>query len=157
MAGGSAIASGSSAAVDSRLAAKETPAKTAWSHLLDYDPPTPVPVQERQRSSAASFVPPSSQAYFASPAYTEHRPLIIDAGSSEFRAGWANPDSDALPDLTHESLVSRYKDRKKGNQVLLAGAEANVDGPAKGAARSPWDGDVITSTDLLVSHVEGQV
>ncbi|PWN44568.1 actin-like ATPase domain-containing protein [Ceraceosorus guamensis] len=151
---GFASGSGSSAEQDTRAPLKSSPAKTAWSHLVDYTPPTPAPVQERHRSSAASFVPPSSQAYFASTIYQQHRPLIIDAGSSELRAGWANDNRYALPELTHESLVSRYKDRKKGNQVLLAGAEANVDGPAKGAARSPWDGDVITSTDLLENLID---
>lgn len=69
-------------------------------------------------------------------------------GSFEFRAGFASASS---PSVVFDNVVSKYRDRKKNINVLLAGGDAFADAQSRGSIRSPFDGDVVCGFDVMVS------
>jgi len=76
-----------------------------------------------------------------------HTPLVIDNGSSSFRFGFA---TSAKPQVA-PNIVSKYKERKAGKQLLLFGDAVDAEGGARSQAKTPWEGDVLLNFDALVS------
>ncbi|KAI9309009.1 hypothetical protein BJ944DRAFT_65154 [Cunninghamella echinulata] len=74
-------------------------------------------------------------------------PLVIDNGSYQCRAGWAN---EANPSLVFDNIVSRYRDRKANSSVVAVGMDAYCDPSARSSARSPFDGNVVCDFDRMV-------
>lgn len=70
-------------------------------------------------------------------------------GSSELRAGFASPQGANVPALSFENIVSKYKDRKRNANYILAGSDCFVDAQSRAAIRSPFDGDVVTNFEVM--------
>lgn len=73
-------------------------------------------------------------------------PLVIDIGSWTTRVGWASHDN---PQLHFESVVSKYRDRKSREQMILAGVDCFSEPTARSSMRSPYDGYLLTNVDVL--------
>ncbi|PWO00089.1 actin-like ATPase domain-containing protein [Tilletiopsis washingtonensis] len=126
-----------------------------WAHLPGFTPQQPVPVSERAFASAQAAEPLDAATYAS---YRDSaRPLVIDNGASELRAGFAMragaPDLTALaaaqPHVAFDNVVSRFRDRKSNTTFIVAGAEAYSDAQSRGSVRSAFDGDVLTAPDIL--------
>jgi actin-related protein 5 len=76
-----------------------------------------------------------------------HTPLVIDNGSSSLRFGFA---TSTTPQIA-PNIVSKYKERKAGKQLLLFGDAVDAEGGARSQAKTPWEGDVLLNFDALVS------
>ena len=72
-------------------------------------------------------------------------------GVSWLRAGWAN---EANPRFLCENLVSRYRDRRAGKPVLLAGFASQLEHNSRISAKSPFEGDTVVNFDAMVSRLE---
>lgn len=48
-------------------------------------------------------------------------------------------------------MVSRYKERKFGKNILLFGGDTDADANSRSNARSMFDGDLLIQGDMLVS------
>jgi len=70
------------------------------------------------------------------------------AGSNQLRAGWAQETS---PRLAIENLVARYKERKAPRTYCLVGNDVLGDQAARLAAKSPYEGPVVSNWDLMVT------
>lgn len=70
-------------------------------------------------------------------------------GSSELRAGFSTSETDD-PAYTCENIVSRFRDRKRGANVVLCGNNCYVDAQARANIKSPFDGDVVCGFDIMV-------
>ncbi len=91
----------------------------------------------------------SSMSQRAAPA--EGTALIIDNGSHELRAGFAG-DSDGSkpqPRVYYPNVVSRYRERKKNQQILLGGRDAFCEAQARSGIKTPFDGDVVCNFDVI--------
>ncbi|CDZ96567.1 Actin-related protein-Arp5p [Phaffia rhodozyma] len=84
-----------------------------------------------------------------SPSSPSTVPIVIDNGSYQLRAGWANEQT---PRIVQDQVVSRYRDRKSGKTVLLYGQDVEVDAASRSGARSVFEGDVLCNFDLM-EHV----
>ncbi|CAI2176173.1 3524_t:CDS:10 [Funneliformis geosporum] len=73
-------------------------------------------------------------------------PLIIDNGSYQCRVGWANEDS---PRLQFDSMVSKYRDRKINQSILLVGNDIYTDATAKSNAKTAFDGNVVYNFETM--------
>ena len=78
---------------------------------------------------------------------TAHTPLVIDNGATSLRFGFA---TSTTPQVT-PNIVSKYKERKAGKQLLLFGDAVDTEGGARSQAKTPWEGDVLLNFDALVS------
>ena len=78
---------------------------------------------------------------------TAHTPLVIDNGSTNLRFGFA---TSTTPQVA-PNIVSKYKERKAGKQLLLFGDAVDAEGGARSQAKTPWEGDVLLNFDALVS------
>ncbi|CAG8706892.1 24773_t:CDS:10 [Racocetra persica] len=78
-------------------------------------------------------------------------PLIIDNGSYQCRVGWA---TDISPRLQFDNLVSKYKDRKINQSVLLVGNDVYTDATAKTNAKSAFDGNVVYNFETMESVLD---
>ncbi|CAD6888381.1 unnamed protein product [Tilletia controversa] len=76
--------------------------------------------------------------------------IVIDNGSSELRAGFALPGVDTPP-LVFDSVISRYRDRKRSTNLLLVGSDAYVDTQSRSGIRRPFDMDVVCNYDVMES------
>lgn len=76
-----------------------------------------------------------------------HTPLVIDNGSNNLRFGFA---TSATPQVA-PNIVSKYKERKAGKQLLLFGDAVDAESGARSQAKTPWEGDVLLNFDALVS------
>ncbi|KAH9064981.1 chromatin remodeling complex subunit [Lactarius vividus] len=74
-----------------------------------------------------------------------HTPLIIDNGSSSLRFGFA---TSTTPQIA-PNIVSKYKERKAGKQLLLFGDAVDAESGARSQAKTPWEGDVLLNFDAL--------
>lgn len=72
-----------------------------------------------------------------------------DAGSSELRAGFATCEGDEAP-IACDNIVSRFKDRKRGTNVVLCGSDCYVDSQSRAAMKSAFDGDIVCGFDSMV-------
>jgi Actin len=76
-----------------------------------------------------------------------HTPLVIDNGSTNLRFGFATSTTpQVIP-----NIVSKYKERRAGRQLLLFGDAIDTEGGARSQAKTPWEGDVLLNFDALVS------
>lgn len=86
-----------------------------------------------------------------SPHRNAHTPLAIDNGSTSLRFGFAtSPTPQVVP-----NIVSKYKERRAGKQLLLFGDAIDTEGGARSQAKTPWEGDVLLNFDALVSCLNG--
>lgn len=74
-------------------------------------------------------------------------PCLPITGSSQLRAGWA---SETSPRLAIENLVARYKERKSPKTFCLVGNDVLADQASRAAAKSPYEGPIISNWDLMV-------
>ncbi|KAE8209976.1 hypothetical protein CF327_g6097 [Tilletia walkeri] len=79
--------------------------------------------------------------------------IVIDNGSSELRAGFALPGVDTPP-LVFDSVISRYRDRKRATNLLLVGSDAYVDTQSRSGIRRPFDMDVVCNYDVMESVLD---
>lgn len=84
------------------------------------------------------------------PHRTAHTPLVIDNGSTSLRFGFA---TSTTPQVA-PNIVSKYKERKAGKQLLLFGDAVDAEGGARSQAKTPWEGDVLLNFDALVSPTQ---
>lgn len=63
------------------------------------------------------------------------------------RAGWANEKD---PRILCENVVSRYRDRRAGRPVMLAGSSAALDHNSRISAKLPYETDVVVAFDAMV-------
>ncbi|KAF0483262.1 actin-like ATPase domain-containing protein [Gigaspora margarita] len=78
-------------------------------------------------------------------------PLVIDNGSYQCRVGWA---TDISPRLQFDNLVSKYKDRKLNQSILLVGNDVYTDATAKTNAKSAFDGNVVYNFETMESVLD---
>ncbi|KAH9005775.1 chromatin remodeling complex subunit [Lactarius hatsudake] len=74
-----------------------------------------------------------------------HTPLVIDNGSTSLRFGFA---TSTTPQVA-PNIVSKYKERKAGKQLLLFGDAVDAESGARSQAKTPWEGDVLLNFDAL--------
>ncbi|KAF8323004.1 actin-like protein Arp5p [Cantharellus anzutake] len=72
-------------------------------------------------------------------------PIVIDNGSTDLRYGFATSGAP----FSNPNMFSKYKDRRSGKMLGLFGAAAEVDGPSRGAAKSPWEAEVLLNAEAL--------
>jgi hypothetical protein len=72
-------------------------------------------------------------------------------GSSQLRAGWATESS---PRFAIENLVARYKERRAPKTYCLVGNDVLGDQAARVAAKSPYEGPIISNWDLMVRRYD---
>ncbi|KAK4686158.1 actin-related protein 5, partial [Tremellales sp. Uapishka_1] len=72
--------------------------------------------------------------------------ICIDNGSHSFRAGFSTMKS---PYIDRINLVSRFKERKHGKNVVLFGKDTDADANARSNARQVFDGDMLIHGELL--------
>ncbi|KAK0560941.1 Nuclear actin-protein involved in chromatin remodeling [Tilletia horrida] len=97
--------------------------------------------------SSPNIVPQEYPLWTSSSEY-DVPPIIIDNGSSELRAGFAVPGVSSPP-LVFENVISKYRDRKRATNLLLAGSDAYVDTQSKSTIRRPFDMDVVCNFDVM--------
>lgn len=74
------------------------------------------------------------------------------SGSFEMRAGFANASTSAAPSLSFENVVSKFRERKKNNLIMLAGSDCFSDPQSRTGMKNPFDGDVVINLDTMVRH-----
>ncbi|KAH9985774.1 hypothetical protein BJV77DRAFT_1145686 [Russula vinacea] len=94
-------------------------------------------------SQSPSALYPPTLSY--DPHRTAHTPLVIDNGSTSLRFGFA---TSTTPQVA-PNIVSKYKERKAGKQLLLFGDAVDAEGGARSQAKTPWEGDVLLNFDAL--------
>ncbi|OWZ72772.1 hypothetical protein AYX14_01810 [Cryptococcus neoformans] len=72
--------------------------------------------------------------------------ICIDNGAHSWRAGFS---SSSTPYIDRINMVSRYKERKFGKNVLLFGGDTDADANSRSNARSMFDGDLLIQGDML--------
>ncbi|KAI5799684.1 hypothetical protein FPQ18DRAFT_287043 [Pyronema domesticum] len=78
--------------------------------------------------------------------YNNEIPIVIDNGSWQTRAGFAN---DPLPRLQCPPQVARYMDRKLGKKYTFGGYDVFVDATSRGQTKNIFDGNVVSNFDAL--------
>lgn len=69
------------------------------------------------------------------------------------RAGFAIASTSAAPSLSFENVVSKFRERKKNNLIMLAGADCFSDPQSRTGMRTPFDGDVVTNLETMVRYL----
>lgn len=111
--------------------------------LMTSTPDTPLAIFPLPILSQPSIPPTISY----DPHRTARTPLVIDNGSSSLRFGFATSKTPQVA----PNIVSKYKERKAGKQLLLFGEGVDAEGGARSQAKTPWEGDVLLNFDALVS------
>ncbi|CAB4384302.1 unnamed protein product [Rhizophagus irregularis] len=93
-----------------------------------------------------NFTPNITATDYESFAFNKGIPIVIDNGSYQCRVGWAN---DVSPRLQFDSMVSKYRDRKINQSVLLVGNDIYTDATAKSNAKSAFDGNVVYNFETM--------
>ncbi|CAG8590260.1 2060_t:CDS:10, partial [Funneliformis mosseae] len=93
-----------------------------------------------------NFTPNHTATDYETVAFNTGIPLIIDNGSYQCRVGWANEDS---PRLQFDSMVSKYRDRKINQSILLVGNDIYTDATAKSNAKTAFDGNVVYNFETM--------
>ena len=57
------------------------------------------------------------------------------------------------PYIDKTNIISRYKERKQGKNVLLFGRDTEIDANARTNAKQMFDGDLLIHGDILVGLV----
>ncbi|WVQ80378.1 hypothetical protein IAT38_002483 [Cryptococcus sp. DSM 104549] len=113
-----------------------------------------------ENHASTSTTPPSNIIYVPDanydaqpqPAFNYHSldgqspSICIDNGAHSWRAGFS---SMATPYVDRVNLVSRFKERKFGKNVMLFGRDTEADANARSNARSMFDGDLLVQGDIL--------
>lgn len=86
-------------------------------------------------------VPSNALASVRSPGTT---PVVVDFGSAETRIGLASQPKPAHSFLTR---AARFRDRKSSEQRAVVGNDVLLEQGARNAARSPFDGPLLTNWD----------
>ncbi|KAK9462433.1 uncharacterized protein V1516DRAFT_710270 [Lipomyces oligophaga] len=73
-------------------------------------------------------------------------PIVIDLGTWHTRAGFT---TDQTPQIDFPTQLSRYRDRKILRTFTLVGNDANLDANTRQAAKSPFDGPLVSNWDYL--------
>ncbi|OZJ06870.1 hypothetical protein BZG36_00026 [Bifiguratus adelaidae] len=73
-------------------------------------------------------------------------PLVIDNGSYQCRAGWAN---ETRPRVAFDSIVSKYKDRRTNTSTHAVGNEIYQDKTALTNAKSPFDANIVCEFERM--------
>lgn len=79
--------------------------------------------------------------------------MLATTGSFEMRAGFAIASTSAAPSLSFENVVSKFRERRKNNLIMLAGSDCFSDPQSRTAMRTPFDGDVVTNWETMVRHL----
>lgn len=77
--------------------------------------------------------------------------LLIPSGSHSWRAGFSTMST---PYIDRLNVLSRYKERKQGRNILLFGRDTEADANARSNARQMFDGDMLIHGDLLVGSAD---
>lgn len=102
----------------------------------------------------ASLEPgPSISTDYTSAFASTSTPIVLDNGSSRFRAGWASEHARG-PRIDVENIVAKYRDRKTNKNIALAGAQIYCDTLAKQTAKSPFEGDVVCNFDAMETMLD---
>lgn len=72
-------------------------------------------------------------------------------GSFELRAGFAIASTSAAPSFSFENVVSKFRERKRNTAIMLAGSDCYSDAQSRTGLKSPFDGDVVTNLEIMVS------
>lgn len=73
--------------------------------------------------------------------------MTIYEGVSWIRGGWGTEND---PRVICESVISRYRDRRAGKPVMLAGWAASLDHNSRISSKTPYEGDIIVNFDSVV-------
>lgn len=73
-------------------------------------------------------------------------PIVIDNGTSQCRAGYADSER---PHLIFDSLYSKYRNRTTNRTYQVVGEDVLIDPLVRGAAKTPFDGTIITNWDAM--------
>ena len=57
----------------------------------------------------------------------------------------------ATPYIDRLNVVSRYKERKQGRNIMLFGQDTEIEANARANTRQMFDGDLLIHGDVLVS------
>lgn len=79
----------------------------------------------------------------------QRTPLVIDNGSTNLRFGFA---TSSTPHFGWNA-ISKYKERKFNQPLLLFGEGIESESGAKTQTRTPWEGDVLLNFDALVCEL----
>ena len=104
-------------------------------------------------NEAAFEAGPSRSTDYTSTFANTATPIIVDNGSSRFRAGWASEHATG-PRLDVENVISRYKDRKSNKNITLAGAQVYADTVSKQSAKTPYENDVVCNFDAMETMLD---
>ncbi|KAL5535093.1 ARP5 [Sanghuangporus sanghuang] len=105
----------------------------------------------------APYPPQPLQQIDHAPFKDQQTPIVIDNGSSTLRYGFAlDPETGKtrLNPFSGPNIVSRFKDRRSNNPVLLFGDSVEFDSGARAQARTPWEGDVLLNFDALENALD---
>lgn len=69
-------------------------------------------------------------------------------GATTLRAGWSTENS---PRIIADNITSKYRERKTNKLITLAGSEAYVDSTSRSFMKSPFEADIVTNFDQMVS------
>ena len=123
----------------------------------------PTAGQEALPQSQRASKPPASHIFKASePPFAGHQPtdfsgykqsnadsaIIIDNGSSTFRAGWS---FDKAPRVSMPPLMAKYKDRRVNRYYMFCGSDVFADGTARGQSKNAYDpgSNIINNWDVM--------
>ncbi|KAK9477679.1 hypothetical protein V1514DRAFT_308648 [Lipomyces japonicus] len=81
-----------------------------------------------------------------SQSYKTGVPIVFDLGTWHTRVGFSTEES---PHLDIPTQISKYRDRKLLRTYTLIGSDANFDANTRAAAKSPFDGNVVSNWDYL--------
>lgn len=73
-------------------------------------------------------------------------PIVIDNGTSQCRAGYAN---DKDPHLVFDCIYSKYRNRTTNRTYQVVGEDVYLDPLVRAAAKTPYEGSVITNWDAV--------
>lgn len=57
------------------------------------------------------------------------------------------------PYIDRTNIISKYKERRQGRNVLLFGRDTEADAHSRAQIRTMYDGDLLVQGDVLVSYI----
>lgn len=70
------------------------------------------------------------------------------------RAGFAIASTSTAPSFSFENVVSKFRERKKNNAIMLAGSDCYSDAQSRTGLKSPFDGDVVTNLEIMENSLD---
>ncbi|KAK9465329.1 hypothetical protein V1512DRAFT_266073 [Lipomyces arxii] len=80
------------------------------------------------------------------PHYSPGVPIVLDLGTWHTRVGYATDES---PQIMFPTQLARYRDRKILRTFTLIGTDAYLDANTRQAAKSPFDGPLVSNWEYL--------